>query len=137
MSSTDKNSSVPQAPAVTEAPAASEPLEDCGGQPCSSTLKHLYEFLDRELSPEQVHTIQAHLNACPECADVKDFELMVREKLLDYARENGLRPSTIAKVEAKAEAKAAAKASAKATKAKGVKSPPSGSRSEAPADSYS
>ena len=81
MSSTDKNSSVPQAPAVSEAPVASEPLEDCGGQPCSSTLKHLYEFLDRELSPEQLRTIQAHLNACPECADVKDFELMVREKM--------------------------------------------------------
>lgn len=87
MSSTDKNSSVPEAPvaaeapAVSEAPAASEPLENCGGQPCSSTLKHLYEFLDQELSPEQVHTIQAHLNACPECADVKDFELMVREKM--------------------------------------------------------
>ena len=81
MSSTDKNSSVPQAPAASEAPVASEPLEDCGGQPCSSTLKHLYEFLDRELSPEQLRTIQAHLNACPECADVKDFELMVREKM--------------------------------------------------------
>ncbi|MFW7387863.1 MAG: sigma-70 family RNA polymerase sigma factor [Rothia mucilaginosa] len=69
---------------------------------------------------------------------------ILREKLLDYARENGLRPSTIAKVEAKAEAKAAAKASAKvqpakATKgtkaAKGVKSPPADSRSEAPAAS--
>ncbi|WP_311649219.1 mycothiol system anti-sigma-R factor [Rothia mucilaginosa] len=81
MSSTDKNSSVPQAPAASEAPVASEPLEDCGGQPCSSTLKHLYEFLDRELSPEQLRTIQAHLNACPECEDVKDFELMVREKM--------------------------------------------------------
>ena len=69
---------------------------------------------------------------------------ILREKLLDYARENGLRPSTIAKVEAKAEAKAAAKASAKVqpakatkgTKAtKGVKSPPAGSGSKAPADS--
>ena len=57
---------------------------------------------------------------------------ILREKLLDYARENGLRPSTIAKVEAKAEAKA----NAKATKAaKGVKSPPASSGSEAPADS--
>lgn len=78
MSSTDKNSSVPEA---AEASAASEPLEDCSGQPCSSTIKHLYEFLDRELSPEQLRTIQAHLNACPECTDVKDFELMVREKM--------------------------------------------------------
>ena len=69
---------------------------------------------------------------------------ILREKLLDYARENGLRPSTSAKVEAKAKAKAVAKASAKgqpakATKgakaAKGVKSPPAGSGSEAPADS--
>ena len=65
---------------------------------------------------------------------------ILREKLLDYARENGLRPSTIAKVEAKAAAKASAKAQpAKATKgakaAKGVKSPPADSGSEAPADS--
>lgn len=81
MSTTDKNSSVPEAPEAPDASAASEPLEDCGGQPCSSSLKHLYEFLDRELSPEQLRTIQAHLNACPECTDVKDFELMVREKM--------------------------------------------------------
>ena len=60
MSSTDKNSSVP------EASAASEPLEDCGGQPCSATLKHLYEFLDRELSPEQlkVRLLQDVQNFC-------------------------------------------------------------------------
>lgn len=75
MSTTDKNSSVP------EASAAAEPLEDCGGQPCSATLKRLYEFLDRELSPEQLRTVQTHLDACPECADVKDFELMIREKM--------------------------------------------------------
>ena len=37
---------------------------------------------------------------------------ILREKLLDYARENGLRPSTVAKVEAKAAA-SAAKAAAK------------------------
>ena len=43
---------------------------------------------------------------------------ILREKLLDYARENGLRPSTIAKAEAKAEAKAAAKASTKGQPAK-------------------
>lgn len=81
MSTTDKNSSGPEAAKAPEASVASEPLEDCGGQPCSSTLKHLYEFLDRELSPEQLRTVQAHLDACPECADVKDFELMVREKM--------------------------------------------------------
>ena len=44
MSTTDKNSSVPEA---ADASAASEPLEDFGGQPCSATLKRLYEFLDR------------------------------------------------------------------------------------------
>ena len=81
MSTTDKNSSVPEAPEAAEASAASESLEDCGGQPCSAALKRLYEFLDRELSPEQLRTVQAHLDACPECADVKDFELMIREKM--------------------------------------------------------
>jgi len=55
--------------------------EDCGGEPCSTTLKKLYEFLDGELSSEQVRTIQRHLTACPECADVKDFELALREKM--------------------------------------------------------
>lgn len=81
MSTTDKNSSVPEAPEAADASADSEPLEDCGGQPCSATLKRLYEFLDRELSPEQLRTVQTHLDACPECADVKDFELMIREKM--------------------------------------------------------
>ena len=81
MSTTDKNSSVPEAPEAADASAASEPLEDCGGQPCSATLKRLSEVLDRELSPEQLRTVQAHLDACPECADVKDFELMIREKM--------------------------------------------------------
>ena len=57
---------------------------------------------------------------------------ILREKLLDYARENGLRPSTIAKVAAKTHAKAQP---AKATTAKGVKSPPASSRSEVPAGS--
>lgn len=61
---------------------------------------------------------------------------ILREKLLDYARENGLRPSTIAKVEAKASAKVQPAKATKGTKAtKGVKSPPAGSGSEAPADS--
>ena len=60
---------------------------------------------------------------------------ILREKLLDYARENGLRPSTIAKVEAKAEAQAAAKATKGTRAAKGVKSPLASSGSEAPASS--
>ena len=51
------------------------PSEDCGGEPCSTTLKKLYEFLDGELSSEQVRTIQRHLTACSECTDVKNFEL--------------------------------------------------------------
>ena len=75
MSTTDKNSSVP------EASAASEPLEDCGGQPCSAALKRLYEFLDRGAEPRAAAHGSAHLDACPECADVKDFELMIREKM--------------------------------------------------------
>ncbi len=81
MSTTDKNSSVPEAPEAADASAASEPLEDCGGQPCSSSLTRRYAFLARELRPEQLRTVQTHLDACPECADVKDFELMIREKM--------------------------------------------------------
>ena len=85
MSSTDKNFSVPQTPAAS---VASEPLEDCGGLPCSSTLKRLYEFLDRELSPEQLRTVQTHLDACPECADVKDFELMIVAGCAEFLRQS-------------------------------------------------
>jgi len=81
MSTTDKNSSVPEAPEAADASAASQPPEERGAHPCSATLKRLYEFLDRELSPEQLRTVQAHLDACPDCADVKDFELMIREKM--------------------------------------------------------
>ena len=67
---------------MSDTPNTSTALsEDCGGEPCSTTLKKLYEFLDGELSSEQVRTIQRHLTACPECADAKDFELALREKM--------------------------------------------------------
>ena len=36
---------------MSDTPNTSAALsEDCGGEPCSTTLKKLYEFLDGELS---------------------------------------------------------------------------------------
>ena len=42
--------------------------EDCGGNPCSTTLKNLYEYLDGALTAEEIQEIQRHLDACSHCA---------------------------------------------------------------------
>lgn len=55
--------------------------EDCGGSPCSTTLKNLYEYLDGALTAEEIQKIQAHLDACPHCADAKELEMLLRAKI--------------------------------------------------------
>ena len=43
--------------------------EDCGGNPCSTTLKNLYEYLDGALTAEEIQEIQRHLDACSHCTE--------------------------------------------------------------------
>ena len=41
---------------------------------CRECVEHLYEYLDRELTPDLEREIRAHLVACPPCGEHHDFE---------------------------------------------------------------
>ena len=41
---------------------------------CQEALHHLYEFLDRELTPDDERRVREHLTACRPCDDRFDVE---------------------------------------------------------------
>ena len=41
---------------------------------CQEALEHLYEFLDRELTPDDERRVREHLTACQPCDDRFDVE---------------------------------------------------------------
>ncbi|HEV8263525.1 MAG TPA: mycothiol system anti-sigma-R factor [Gemmatimonadales bacterium] len=41
---------------------------------CRECVEHLYEFLDREVTPELERDIRVHLEECPPCGEQFDFE---------------------------------------------------------------
>jgi anti-sigma factor (TIGR02949 family) len=41
---------------------------------CGDALDHLYEFLDRELTPDVERQVREHLEACRPCVHHFDFE---------------------------------------------------------------
>lgn len=43
---------------------------------CRECVEHLYEYLDRELTPELEREIRAHLEKCPPCDEHYDFETL-------------------------------------------------------------
>jgi anti-sigma factor (TIGR02949 family) len=50
---------------------------------CAQAFARVYEYLDRELTPEEEKLLNAHLAVCEGCVRHFDFE----EKLLDRVRE--------------------------------------------------
>ena len=50
---------------------------------CAETLKHLDDYLDRELSPQEIAEVEAHLAECDDCQD----EFSVEQELLDCVKE--------------------------------------------------
>ena len=41
---------------------------------CEDAFKKLDDFLDRELSPEEIELVQKHLSKCAQCAEAYEFE---------------------------------------------------------------
>jgi len=41
---------------------------------CKEALEHLYEFLDKELTPDVERDVRNHLGACRPCGEHFDFE---------------------------------------------------------------
>ena len=46
---------------------------------CQAILKHLYEFVDRELGDDECAALQAHLDLCAECMRNVEFERAVKD----------------------------------------------------------
>jgi anti-sigma factor (TIGR02949 family) len=49
---------------------------------CRECTEHLYEYLDRELTPQLEQEIRQHIAECPPCGDHFDFERL----FLDFLR---------------------------------------------------
>ena len=50
---------------------------------CRDCLERLYEYLDKELSPDDVATVRRHIDDCRGCSDHFFFEASLIEKIHD------------------------------------------------------
>jgi len=60
---------------------------------CRECLEHLYEYLDRELTPDVEREIQAHLAECPPCGEQHDFEAVFLKFLRARVSAQGAPPA--------------------------------------------
>jgi len=56
---------------------------------CRECMDHLYEFLDREATPELERDIRQHLEECPPCDEQFDFESVYLKFLRARCRTQG------------------------------------------------
>jgi anti-sigma factor (TIGR02949 family) len=56
---------------------------------CRECVDHLYEFLDREVTPDLERDIRAHLVECPPCGEQFDFEAVYLKFLRARCRAQG------------------------------------------------
>ena len=59
---------------------------------CRECVEHLYEFLDRELTPDVEREIREHLEVCPPCGEQFDFEELFLKFLRARCRAEGASP---------------------------------------------
>jgi len=55
-------------------------------------MEHLYEFLDRELTPELERDIKRHIEECPPCGEQFDFEAVYLKFLRARCKTQGASP---------------------------------------------
>ena len=60
---------------------------------CRECVDHLYEYLDRELTPELEREIRAHLDGCPPCGEHYDFESLFLKFVRVRCRAQGAPPA--------------------------------------------
>ena len=60
---------------------------------CRECVEHLYEYLDRDLTPAVAREIRAHLEACPPCGEHYDFETMFLKFLRARCASQGAPPA--------------------------------------------
>ncbi|HEX4628671.1 MAG TPA: zf-HC2 domain-containing protein [Gemmatimonadales bacterium] len=59
---------------------------------CRECKEHLYEYLDRELTPTVERDIRQHLEECPPCGENFDFEKLFLSFLKARCRAQGATP---------------------------------------------
>lgn len=60
---------------------------------CRDCLEHLYEFLDRELTPALEQEVREHIEGCEPCADLADFETLYLKFVQARCRAQGASPA--------------------------------------------
>jgi anti-sigma factor (TIGR02949 family) len=59
---------------------------------CRECVEHLYEFLDREVTPDLERDIRRHLEECPPCEEQFDFEALFLKFLKARCQAQGAPP---------------------------------------------
>lgn len=67
-------------------------MNDPHAMDCHEAANHLYEFLDRELSPTAEAQVRSHLAACAHCFGLFDFETTYLRFLEARTRARGAPP---------------------------------------------
>lgn len=57
------------------------------GTSCDQAYEELFQYLDRELTDDELAIVRQHLDACPPCAHLFEFEGTV----VRYVRERSIR----------------------------------------------
>jgi anti-sigma factor (TIGR02949 family) len=65
---------------------------------CEHVIERINDFLDRELSAEEMALVQAHLDTCEHCASAYAFESRVLDELKGKLRRIDLPQSVLDKV---------------------------------------
>lgn len=60
---------------------------------CRECIEHLYEYLDRELTPAVEAEIRTHLEHCPPCGHKFDFEAAFQKFVKAKTRAQGCPPT--------------------------------------------
>ena len=67
---------------------------------CLEMVARLDDYIDRNLAPEELGRVEAHLTGCLECADEFRFEASLLEGIRERARRIALPPSLLARIHA-------------------------------------
>jgi anti-sigma factor (TIGR02949 family) len=67
---------------------------------CAEVFERLNDYLDRELSAEEMERVREHLDTCVVCASEYAFEARVLEHVKDKLRRIDLPPALIERIRA-------------------------------------
>jgi anti-sigma factor (TIGR02949 family) len=66
---------------------------------CEQVFQRINDYLDRELSAEEMALVRAHLDTCTQCASEYAFEVTVLAELKGKLRRIDLPPSALEKIQ--------------------------------------